>query len=96
MQVFLFIAYAVVGLVQLFAIMAGLSYALNIEGFLAFLISLFITYIPLLGSIAGVYGAVHVWDWGWPQALTLFFWYVPVVLIMAAVGGVGELFSRSR
>lgn len=94
MQVFFGIAYFVVGIVQFFAIMDGLSYGLNIGRFLAGIVAVFITYIPLLGSIVGVYGAVDVWHWGWPQALVLFFWYVPVFLVILAVGRAGELFGR--
>jgi hypothetical protein len=96
MQVFFGIAYFMVGLVQLFAIMDGVAFALNINKFFAAMIALFITYIPLVGSIAGVYGAVNVWDWSLLQAAVLFFWYVPVFIAIALVGGAGELFSRSR
>lgn len=96
MQVFLGIAYFMVGLVQLFAIMDGVAFALNINKFFAAMIALFITYIPLVGSIVGVYGAVNVWDWSLLQAAVFFFWYVPVLIAIALVGGAGELFSRSR
>jgi hypothetical protein len=96
MQVFFGIAYLVIGLVQLFAIMDGVAHALSINKFFAALIALFLTYIPLVGSIAGVYGAVNVWDWGWLQAVVLFFWYVPVFLVFLLVGGAAELLDRSK
>ncbi len=83
MQVFLYIAYFVIGLVQLFAIMDGLDYATGIDGFFGFLIAAFTTYIPLLGAGLGVYGAVNVWDWSWIQAGLLFFWFVPVFILFA-------------
>ncbi len=86
MQLFIFIGYVVVGFYQLFAIMDGIDYAWGIEGFLGFLIAAFTTYIPLLGSGLGVYGAVHVWDWNIWQAGLLFFWFVPVWLLMLAIG----------
>jgi hypothetical protein len=60
------------------------------------MIALFLTYIPLVGSIAGVYGAVNVWDWSLLQAVVLFFWYVPVFIAVLLVGGAGELLGRSR
>ncbi|WP_173933503.1 hypothetical protein [Chelativorans sp. Marseille-P2723] len=88
MQVFLIIAYIVVGLVQLFAIMDGVAYGLNIASFFSFFIALFVTYVPLLGSLLGVYGAVNAWDWGLWQALVLFFWYVPVALALASASAV--------
>jgi len=94
MQVFLTIAYIVVGFVQLFAIMDGLGYGLNIGRFFAAILALFITYIPLVGSIAGIYGAVNVWDWSLLQAAVLFFWYVPVFIVVLLFTGAESLFSR--
>lgn len=84
MQVFFFIAYAIVGIVQWFAIVDGIGHALNVGSFISFVIAGLITYIPLLGSALGVYGAINVWDWGALQACVLFFWYIPVFLIFAA------------
>ncbi|MEQ8828581.1 MAG: hypothetical protein RLW87_02135 [Alphaproteobacteria bacterium] len=83
MQVFLYIAYFVMGIVQLFAIMDGVDYATGIDGFFCFLIAAFTTYIPFLGAGLGVYGAVNVWDWSWIQAGLLFFWFVPVYILIA-------------
>lgn len=81
MQVFLGIAYVVIGFVQLFAIMDGVEYAFGISGVLSFIIALFTTYIPFLGAGLGVYGAINAWDWSILQALALFFWFVPVGVI---------------
>lgn len=94
MQVFFGIAYVVIGLVQLFAIMDGLAFALGINQFFAVILSLFITYIPLVGSVAGIYGAVKVWDWSLLQAGALFFWYVPVFIAMMIFVGAESVFSR--
>lgn len=94
MQVFFFIAYIVIGFVQLFAIVDGVGRALNLGGFISFIIAFFITYIPLLGSALGVYGAVNVWNWSAIQAIILFFWYVPVFLILLLLGGATSLVRR--
>lgn len=94
MQVFFGIAYIVVGLVQLVAIMDGVAYALDISRFFAAIIALFVTYIPLLGSVLGVYGAVNVWDWSLIQAGLLFFWYVPIFIVVLLLEGAGSLFGR--
>lgn len=83
MQVFFAIAYFLIGLIQLFAIMDGVGYALDLGGFVSAILAIFTTFIPLLGSALGVYGAVQVWDWSLLQALVLFFWYVPVVLVFS-------------
>lgn len=78
MQVFFGIAYFLVGIVQLFAIIEGIKYASGLGSFFSAFMALIITYIPVVGSIAGVYGAVNVWDWSIWQAGALFFWYLPV------------------
>lgn len=82
MQVFFSLAYFVIGLVQLFAIIDGVSYAFGVGGVLAFIIGIVTTYIPLLGAGLGVYGAIKVWDWSFIQAGLLFFWYIPAFAAM--------------
>lgn len=91
MHVFIGIAYFVIGLVQLAAIAAGIDYGMGIGGILSFIVAGFLTYIPVVGSLLGVYGAYHEWHWGFWQATALFFWYVPVIILM---GGFGALASR--
>ncbi len=81
-QVFFGIGYFVVGIVQLFAIMDGIGSWLGAGAFASFLIALFVTYIPLAGSALGTYGAVDVWNWELWQALLLFFWYVPIFIVL--------------
>lgn len=86
MRVFLQIAYFVIGIVQFFAVWDGAEHLIGAESFFgrmaAFLLSLFVTYIPLVGSGFGVYGAVNVWDWSLTKSLVLFFWYVPVFVVI--------------
>ena len=81
MQAFLFIGYVVIGFVQIFAIMEGLQVALGVGGFISAMIAMFATYIPVLGQVLGVYGAVNAWDWSILQACLLFFWFVPFMLV---------------
>lgn len=88
MQVFFGIAYFVVGIVQLFAIADGVAFGLGVGSFISFIIAIFVTYIPLLGSLLGLYGAVNVWDWSIWQALALFFWYIPVGILFVGVGAI--------
>lgn len=40
-----------------------------------------LTYVPIVGSLAGVYGAYHAWGWELWKAFTLFFWYIPLIAI---------------
>ena len=88
MQVFLGIAYFVIGIVQLFAIVDGINHALGWGSFISFILGFMVTYIPVLGSVLGVYGAVSAWHWELLQAAALFFWYIPVVAVVALLGAV--------
>lgn len=85
MKAFFQIGYFVIGLVQLFAVWDGVEFFLGAESFIgkmfAFFISLFVTYIPIIGSAIGVYGAINAWDWSLTKSLVLFFWYVPVYIL---------------
>lgn len=90
MHVFLGIAYFVIGLVQLFAIVDGIDYAWGVGGFLGFIIAVFVTYVPFVGAGFGVYGAVNAWGWELLQALVLFFWFVPVLILIAIFEAVSK------
>ncbi len=74
------IGYLVIGFVQFFAILDALEMYLD-WGFLDFVIAIFVTYIPILGSALGVLGAMESWEWSLIQALALFFWYIPVGIV---------------
>ena len=76
------IVYLVVGFIQLFAIADALTAITGLE-FGVFLVALFVTYIPLVGQVLGVYGAVSVWGWAWWQAGALYFWFVPAGIVYA-------------
>lgn len=94
MGVFLSLGYLLVGLIQFFALWDGLNYALGLPSIFGFILSLFLTYIPVIGTILGIYGAVKVWDWDLLRASLLFFWYVPVMLVVLLIGGIGSFFER--
>ena len=81
MNQLLTIGYFIVGFLQLFAIQTYFSNVLDWSGIIAFFAALFVTYIPILGSILGVLGAHDSWGWDWLYAVLLFFWYVPFALI---------------
>jgi hypothetical protein len=83
------IGFMLMGMVQFFAIWDGVAFALDIPSILAFILALFLAWMPLVGAVAGVYGAVNVWDWVWWQAGLLFFGVQ--LLALAAMGGAGGL-----
>lgn len=86
MSAFFRIGFYIVAIVQFFAVWSGTEFFIGAESWIgrgfAFLVALFLTTIPLVGSGVGVYGAVNVWDWALGKSLLLFFWYVPIVLLL--------------
>jgi hypothetical protein len=79
MQAIFSIAYLLIGLAQLFAIQDWFVRSMDWGGFFSFIAALFVTYIPLVGSVLGVLGAHDAWGWSWIASLLLFFWYVPLI-----------------
>ena len=88
MRVFLQIAYFVMGIVQLFAAWDGYMYLLGVGSFVGGVLAFFTAYIPLVGSLVGMYGAINVWGWGFLQAFVLFFWYLILIAASLAIAGV--------
>lgn len=91
LQPVLYVVYLGVGFFQLFAIVAGIGEAFDITGLAANVIALGVTYIPLVGAGFGVHGAMTAWAWSWQAAAGLFFWFVPVFIV---VGLFDLVFSR--
>ncbi|MDG0292225.1 hypothetical protein MXT29_06965 [Klebsiella pneumoniae] len=90
MQAIGFIVYIVVGLFQLGAIMAGLESWWGLHWIIAAPIAFIVSYIPLVGSIVGMVGAMDVWRWEWWQAGLLFF---GGLIFAIACGGMSSLFE---
>lgn len=72
-----FILYLICGVLQMVAIYSGLK-TFGIPSIFAAPIAFPVSYIPLLGSGAAIYGAINGWGWPVPSALLLF--ALPLVL----------------
>ena len=57
-------------------------------------ISMFVAYIPLIGTVAGIKGAIDAWGWGFWSSVAFFFWQFVIYALAFAVGGVAALMSR--
>lgn len=68
-----FLVYMALGLLQLAAVISGLENWLGLHWIIAVIIALFVAYIPVVGSVLGVAGAIVGWGWEWWQAGLLFF-----------------------
>lgn len=94
MQLFIFIGYIALGLFQLAAVMAGLETWLGLHWMIAGPLAFFIAYIPLVGTVTGMFGAVTAWHWSWLQASLLFFAPFIVIIGFAVGAGLLERFNR--
>jgi hypothetical protein len=64
--------YLAAGFVQLQAAVDGLElWAEWLPGILAYVIAIFLAYMPIVGSIFAYYGAAYAWHWEWQWALLL-------------------------
>lgn len=94
MQAVGLVAYFALGLLQLFATMAGLEEWLGVSSFFAFFIALLLAYIPFVGTVLGFFGAMNVWHWEWWQAGLLFFGGMGLVLAVGGLFSIGSMLSR--
>ncbi len=76
----------VVAIMQVFASIAGLVHLFQLHEVLAFLVSLLLLFVPGVGALLGVYGAVAAWGWHPVWALLLFFWPYVLYGILALLG----------
>ena len=84
------VIWLVVGTLQLFATFAGFQYWLGVNWVVAIILAAVTSYIPLVGTVLGMVGAIYVWGWPWWEATLLFF---GSFLLMTALGGLGAVGS---
>jgi len=96
MQLIGFVLFLALGLFQLAATYAGLVDWLGVPWLLAVLLSVFIGWMPLVGTVLGVLGAVYVWHWAWWQAVLLFFGVQALILGVGGFAGIVAWFSERR
>lgn len=89
MQIIGFIVFIGVGLFQMAAIIAGLEHWTGLPSIVSMIIALIITYIPLVGQVVGILGAMKGWGWEWWQATILFFGGLLMPLL---IGGGAAIF----
>jgi hypothetical protein len=90
-----FLLYFSLGILQFAATLAGLEEWLGLHWLIAAPISLIVSYIPLAGTIVGMFGAVTAWQWSWLQAGALFFGPLMVIIVLSlAFGGIEAISSR--
>ncbi|WP_291971799.1 hypothetical protein [Candidatus Symbiopectobacterium sp.] len=78
MQAIGMIIYLGISLVQMAAIIGGLEDWMGLHWLLAVILAFFVTWVPLLGTVLGIGGAMTAWHWEWWQAGGLFIF--PLIL----------------
>ena len=82
--------YITISIYQISAVADALKLILMVqstflEGIL-FIVSLFLTFTPLIGPILGIIGATFVWEWNIFFSALLFFWPYVTALLFWIVG----------
>ncbi len=80
MNVIVSVVFFGVSLIQIAAIIGGLHDWLDWNIVISSILAVFITWIPIVGAVLGILGAIHAWHWELWQAVLLFAW--PWVLIL--------------
>lgn len=88
------VVYGIAGLMQLAAIYAGLEDWLHIPWWLSAIIGFTVAGLPIIGTVAGIMGAIKGWGWSVWGALALFGWPFILYGVVLAGGGVADLWSR--
>jgi hypothetical protein len=84
-QILCFCGFLGVGVLQVIATVDGVQHLLGWNGFWSWVVALSMGWMPILGSITGVYGAHAAWGWSLLGSVVLFFW--PVLLYPAFLIG---------
>ena len=87
------IVYAFVGLLQLAAVYGAVEDWWGVPWWIGMFISPIIAFTPIVGTIAGIMGAIKSFGWSPLFAILLFFWPYVLYLILFAGGGIAKLFS---
>ena len=74
--------YTLMGIVQIAATIVGFEAWWGWNGFFAIVGAIFVGYIPILGTITGIMGAIEGWGWSPVWAILLFCW--PLAIYLAA------------
>jgi hypothetical protein len=88
------IAWFGIGTIQLCAVFSCAHGAWGWNWFGSALFAAVLSYLPLIGSIAGVYGAMYAWNWPWWGACLLFFWLPVLCLVVFIIDSVANRKSR--
>ena len=79
------LGWLILGTVQLFACWAGAQVWFDIGPILAFIIGIFLAYIPFVGTALGIYGSITAWGWPLYGAILLFVGPIIVACVLGQI-----------
>lgn len=72
MNAVLYLGYFLLGILQFIAVFSGVEEWLGWHWLIITPISLAVAYMPIVGTIAGIWGAKYALGWSWFSSLALF------------------------
>lgn len=84
------------GFIQFLAMIKGTQIWFNIPWVISIIVSGFFAWVPIIGTIAGIKGAID--GWGWDPLFALILFLVPYTLYIIAIifGGLIDFFKKIK
>lgn len=96
MQVLFGIAYFVLGLIQCAAIFSGMAEWTGLHWIISGPLALFVAYVPILGTVVGIFGAMSAWGWSLVQGVGLFLGPIALILVIGLIAAGLDGISSAR
>lgn len=90
------IVYVIIGLVQIAAIIVGFEAWWGWNGFFAVVGAAIVGYLPILGSVMAIMGAIKGWNWSPIAAILFFCWPFAIYIIGIAMGCAADFTTKFR
>jgi hypothetical protein len=91
------IAYAVVGIIQIIASVDGVQYFTGFGSFFSWVIAMLLGWTPLIGTAFGIYGAHKVWNWTLLNSFLLFVGIPGFFIVLSIItAGIGTAMARRK
>ena len=90
------VLFFLIGCFQLAAGVAGVQAWLGLPASLAFLLSMFIAWVPLAGTALGYFGAISAWGWPWWKSAMFFVGVLVTIVLLAGVSALQQRRAARR